>query len=250
MYRSYFIAFLLLNGLNLFAINYEELSQDFLYAVRVEDDHSSIALQLSQAKESDLVNSLNSEAKKKAFWLNIYNAFIQIKAKAYPGIIQESRNDFFTNSWIKIAGYDMSFDDIEHGMLRNSQWKYGMGYIGAWFPREFEKSLRVNEIDYRIHFALNCGAAGCPPIAFYSADKLDEQLDIATQGFMELNTLYNRNKNTVEVSKILSWFKGDFGGNSGILDLLKSTNLVEQESNPKLLFKEYDWTLSIGNYIE
>jgi hypothetical protein len=232
------------------ATNYEELSQDFLYAVRAEDDYKVILNQLEAAKESDLIESLNTENKKKAFWLNLYNAFIQIKAKAHPEMIKESRNDFFSNTWIKIAGQTMSFDDIEHGMLRNSQWKYGMGYIEAWFTGRFEKALKVNKVDYRIHFALNCAAAGCPPIAFYKAAKLDEQLDVATQGFMELNTVFNRTKNTVEVSKILSWFRGDFGGSSGILKLLKSYQLIDQEAYPKLLFKDYDWTVSLSNYRE
>jgi len=245
------IRFLLsLSCVQLSAMNYEILSQDFLYAVRVDDDASSYKLQLKEVSLNELVKSLNSEAKKKVFWLNIYNAFIQIKAKANPTMISESRDDFFTNEWIPIAGQELSFDDIEHGMLRNSQWKYGMGYIGTWFPGDFEKSLRVNQVDYRIHFALNCGAAGCPPIAFYQAGKINEQLDVAAQGFMELNTLYDRKKNTVEVSKILSWFKGDFGGTSGILDLLKYYALVPNEAYPKILYREYDWTLSLANYIE
>ena len=241
---------LCLSSSELFALNYETLSQDFLYAVRVDDNSALYQKQLKEVSLEDLQYSLNSEAKKKAFWLNIYNAYIQIKAKANPNMIKESRDDFFSREWIVIAGEDLSFDDIEHGMLRHSQWKYGMGYIGAWFPKNFEKSLRVNQVDYRIHFALNCGAAGCPPIAYYEGDNLNEQLDIATQGFMQLNSTFNEKKNTVEVSKILSWFKGDFGGTSGILDLLKSYAIVPKETYPKILYKEYDWTLSLSNYIE
>lgn len=61
-------------------INYEYISQDFLYAVRVDDDYGSLLINLENAEEDDLIASLNTENKKKAFWLNIYNAFIQIKA--------------------------------------------------------------------------------------------------------------------------------------------------------------------------
>ena len=28
-----------------------------------------------------------------------------------------------------IAGRTLCLDDIEHGLLRHSKWKYGMGYI-------------------------------------------------------------------------------------------------------------------------
>jgi len=230
--------------------NYELISQDFLYAVRVGDDYTTLLADLENVEEDVLIHSLNTENKKKAFWLNIYNAFIQIKAKENPEMIKNSRNDFFSNKWITIAKNELSFDDIEHGMIRNSQWKYGMGYLGAWFPSKFEKNLRVENIDYRIHFALNCGAAGCPPIAFYNSEKLEEQLTTATAGFLELNSIYNEAENTVEVSKILSWFKGDFGGIDGIKNILKEYQIIPEESNPKITFKEYDWTVSLSNYTE
>lgn len=231
-------------------IDYEFLSQDFLYAVRVEDDFSEIQTQLAEVTKDELIASLDSENKKKSFWLNIYNAFIQIKAKENPAMIKESRNEFFSEDWIRIAGNELSFDDIEHGMLRHSNWKYGMGYIGAWFPGNFEKSLRVEEVDYRIHFALNCGAKGCPPIAFYKAEKLDEQLEMAAAGFLQLNATFNEAENIVEVSKILSWFKGDFGGTDGILEKLKHFEVIPKDSKPKIKYLEYDWTVSLSNYIE
>ena len=46
--------------------------------------------------------------------------------------------------------------------------------------------------DPRIHFALNCGAVSCPPIAVYEGESLDEQLDIATEGFLEGNTIVDK----------------------------------------------------------
>ena len=236
--------------LNAHALNYEILSQDFLYKVRVEEDVQEIKQKLQNVSAENLAQSLTTEHKQKTIWLNIYNAYIQLKAKAHPEMISEARNDFFSKKWICIADENLSFDNIEHGMLRASQWKYGMGYIKAWFPSKFEKTFRVNQVDYRIHFALNCGAAGCPPIAFYESQYLKEQLNIATQGFIELNTIYDDEKNTVEVSKILSWFKGDFGGNDGIRDLLDRLHLIPENKKVKILYKEYDWTLSLKNYVE
>jgi hypothetical protein len=231
-------------------VDYETLAQDFLYAVRVADDYQELEKQLAAVEVDVLVASLNSENKKKAFWLNIYNAYIQLKAKENQSMIEESKHSFFTKSWIVIAGKTLSFDNIEHGFLRHSQWKYGMGYIPYLFTNSYERQLRVDELDFRIHFALNCGAKGCPPIAFYSAEKLDHQLDIAMGGFLETNTNYNIETNEVEVSKILSWFKGDFGGSNGILALLESQQLIPAGSKAKLLFSKYDWTLSLSNYVD
>lgn len=232
------------------ATDFEILSQDFLYAVRVGDDYKDFEMQLAEISPEELNISLDSENKKKAFWLNIYNANIQIKAKEKPEWISEKRSKFFSEDFIVIAQKNISFDDIEHGILRKSNWKYGMGYIKTWFPSSYEKTFRMESVDYRIHFALNCGAAGCPPIAFYSSEYLEEQLVTATGSFLDLNSKYNEDDNTVEVSQILSWFKGDFGGKKGIITILKKHKIVPENIKPILTFKTYDWTLSLSNYID
>ncbi|MFZ8458418.1 DUF547 domain-containing protein, partial [Staphylococcus aureus] len=88
-----------------------------------------------------------------------------------------------------------SYDDIEHGILRKSSIKWSLGYAKKWFPSTKEKLLRVNKVDYRIHFALNCGAKSCPPIAFYDDAKLDAQLDIATKAYLIGSVTYDSNAN-------------------------------------------------------
>ena len=39
--------------------------------------------------------------------------------------------------------------------------------LGQWMPWDARRCLVVRPMDLRIHFALNCGAASCPPIRFY-----------------------------------------------------------------------------------
>ena len=68
------------------------------------------------------------------------------------------RNPLFGKKIIDIAGKRISLDEIEHGLLRHSKVKWGLGYINNIFPSHFEKMNRVSKVDYRIHFALNCGA--------------------------------------------------------------------------------------------
>lgn len=232
------------------ATDYEILSQDFLYAVRVNDEHKEYISTLENVSPEELNISLNTENKKKAFWLNVYNAFIQIKAKEKPEWISEKRSKFFSEEWIIIAQKSISFDDIEHGILRKSNWKYGMGYIKTWFPSKYEKMFRMESVDSRIHFALNCGAAGCPPIAFYNSENLDEQLETATASFIALNSVYDEKENSLELSEIFSWFRGDFGGKKGIKALHKKHAVVTGDTNPNLTFKNYDWSLSLSNYVE
>lgn len=246
-----FIYLLLISSnLQAMATDFEILSQDFLYAVRVGDDYKELETQLANVSISTLNNSLNTENKKNAFWLNIYNAFIQIKAKEKPEWISEKRNQFFSEDWICIANTDISFDLIEHDILRKSNWKYGKGYIQKWFPSKYIKTFRLKTVDYRIHFALNCGAKGCPPIAYYNSEKLEEQMETATGSFLSMNTVYNETENTVEVSKILDWFSGDFGGKKGVISILKNHEIISEKVEPKIIFTEYDWTLSLSNYVE
>lgn len=67
-------------------------------------------------------------------------------------------------------------------------------------------------MDYRTHFALNCGAKSCPPIAFYKPEELNEQLDMAMKVYLQNETTYNQAKNIVELPAIMGWFRRDFGG--------------------------------------
>ncbi len=143
------------------------LSQDLLYAVRTDNlqEADSLKQKLKDSAPDSLLKQLNSDARKNAFWINIYNAFIQDILSNSPEKY-ENRGDFFSKNQIRVASYEMSFDFIEHSILRRSKNKLSLGYFNKLFPGKLEKLLRVENPDFRIHFALNCGAESCPPIAF------------------------------------------------------------------------------------
>lgn len=107
------------------------------------------------------------------------------------------------------------------------------------------------ECDPRIHFALNCGAVSCPPIAVYSADDLDGQLSDATAGFLEGNTEVNTKDNTVNVSMLFKWYREDFGGSdSSIISWIKThsptklSGAISSLVNPALSYPTYNWSLN------
>ena len=122
-----------------------------------------------------------------------------------------------------------------------------MGYLPQLFPSKLIKQLSVSKIDYRIHFALNCGAKSCPPIAFYKYEKLEQQLPIATKSFLHSETGVDTVKKVVYTSKILQWFKGDFGGKEGIRSLLSKV-LNQDFTGYEIQFKDYDWSAHLKNY--
>lgn len=223
------------------------ISQQLLLAAKTGEATDSAVNYLASVSFTQLKKELSTDAKAKAFWLNIYNAYTQVllqkNAKAY-----DYRNKFFKSKAIVIAGKKLSLDFIEHRIIRHSEWKLGLGYIKILFPSRLEKELRLAKKDYRIHFALNCGAKSCPPIAFYDDEKLEQQLNLAEKTFIKTDSEYDAATNTVAISKIYSWFRGDFGGKKGIRKLLMKHGVVPTGKKVKLRFKKYDWSIALNSY--
>lgn len=222
-------------------------SQDFLYAARTGDSTEQFTAELKNLDVGNLAAGLNSDTKKIAFWLNIYNGFTQVILTKNPDQYK-TRTAFFSSKQINIAGNLMSLDFIEHGILRHSKVKWAEGYIGKLFPSKLEKELRVGKLDYRIHFALNCGAKSCPPIAFYTPEELGSQLDVAVKTYLKGECEYDKATNIVKVPALMGWFRGDFGGKIGMIKILVENKIIPEGTKPKIKFKSYDWTLYLKNY--
>ncbi len=220
-----------------------QLSEKFLYAVKTEAATDSLEAELSALKMNELITGLSNDNARKTFWINIYNAFFQILAIRE----KKSKPKIYTKRLIPIAGHSFSLDDIEHGILRKYRWKYSMGYLSEFLPPKLIKQLAVSIIDYRIHFTLNCGAKSCPPIAFYKYENIEQQLNIATRTFLRSETETDTLKKILRTSKILQWYKGDFGGKKGILSLLSKV-LNQDFTGYEIRFKDYDWSSHFKNY--
>ncbi len=238
---------------SLMGINYSsnllvQLSQQFIYAAKTGEPAETFISGLSAITESELEEALPDDNAKKAFWINLYNGYTQYSLKKDPGSYK-NRNAFFRNKNIFVAGHQQSLDDIEHGYLRRSKTKWSLGYVNKLFPGKREKRLRVEELDYRLHFALNCGAKSCPPIAFYSDEKIDAQLEQATRAYLASEVEYDKGKNIIYLPKLASWFRADFGGKKGMLRMLKKYAIIPLPASPKIKFKNYDWSLTLNNYI-
>lgn len=224
-----------------------QLSQEFMYAAKTGDNTDQFTGAFSGLNYTDLKNMLRSDDEKKAFWINLYNGFTQVLLKQDPGLYKK-RGRFFSSRQIHVAGKGFSLDDIEHGILRRSKIKWSLGHLNKIFPGRTEKELRVKEIDYRIHFALNCGARSCPPIAFYNPENLNPQLELATNAYLQSEAVYDEASNTLQLPAIMGWFRGDFGGKRKMVALLKEKKIIPVNSSPKIRFKPYDWTLYTNNY--
>lgn len=224
------------------------LSQQLLLAIRKGEAASHLVQQLAELDVLELVEQLHTDALRLAFWLNGYNAFVQLLLRQQQGLYTR-RKAFFRRKAFVVAGMRLSLDDIEHGILRRSRIWWGLGFLQDPLPSAFEKAFRLQTPDCRIHFALNCGAASCPPIAVYRPEIIHAQLDLATRAYLSTGAQYDSRKNAVYLPRLFLWFCGDFGGRKGILKLLEHCGIIAAGSRPKMRFKTYDWNLAPGSFV-
>ncbi len=230
-------------------LDFNQLSIDFLCNIKEGKDTQEIQDQLANTTLEALENGLQTDQQKLSFWVNIYNAYIQVILAKNPELYNDTRA-FFSKEQIPIAGRKIAFAKIEHGIIRKSQWSLGLGYFRTWFPDEFERKLRVDKRDYRVHFALNCGAKDCPPVAIYKVGRLNEQFNKGTALYLKRSSTYDAIEKEVAVTSIFSWFRGDFGGTKGILEILKEQKIIPSTKNIDITYKNYDWTLDLDNFID
>ena len=228
--------------------DYADLSTRLLEAVRQGKNTKAMRDSLATVAVETLSGNLDTDDKRLAFWMNVYNAHIQIFLTEDPGLFDD-RDQFFKADRVTIAGRKLSFDKIEHGIIRGSKWKLGLGIIPKPFPGKYERKFRVRDTDPRIHLALNCGAKSCPPVAAYAWERVDEQLDESARRYLQKTTDHDAEAGTVTISPLFSWFRGDWGSKGKVCKFLKKYDAIPKDAEPKIKYGEYDWTLETGNYI-
>ncbi|MFT5971103.1 MAG: hypothetical protein ACI8ZO_001621 [Flavobacteriales bacterium] len=227
--------------------DYGKISESFVRNLMEGKEVSEQIEIFADATVNDLARQLKTDMQKRAFWMNVYNGYIQYYLNKNPGLYK-NRGAFFGTERMVIAGRIMSFDDIEHGIIRGSRVKITLGYTKKMFVSSYERRLRVGGKDGRIHFSLNCGAKSCPPVAIFRAEDVDRQMDILSQNYLNVFANYSKKENKVYTPALMSWFRADFGGIKGVKKFLKQYSIVPKDSGPEIEFTKYDWTLYLGNY--
>ena len=85
-------------------------------------------------------------------------------------------------------------------------------------------------------------------ILAYSADGVDDELDVATASFLETET--TRTDGRLYVSRLLLYYRGDFGGRAGIYAFLERHGVIDADERPPIRYKPYDWRLQRGQYAD
>jgi len=195
--------------------------------------------------------ALHTPPQQLAFWINVYNGYTQHYLKTDPSTYLQDRSRHFRLARLQIAGSAVSLEDIEHGVLRRGATIWTLGHW-RWLAirSAFVRRFAVDAVDYRIHFALNCGALSCPPVMPYLPESLDAQLDAITCFYLAREARYDANAGTAVVPALLRWFSADFAGGSADAKraILRRYGVIPEGVEPSIRYAPYDWTLKVQNY--
>ncbi len=173
-----------------------------------------------------------TDEEKIAYWINAYNVFtVKLIVDNYPVKSIKDLNptlsiptirSIWTKEWFKIGGEDFSLDRIEHKILR----------------KDFNEP--------RIHFAVNCASISCPILRneAYTAEKLDQQLNEQATIFLNDTSRNMIESKKARVSKIFSWFGGDFKKDQTLIEFLNKYSKVKIDTKAKVRFMDYNWKLN------
>lgn len=130
-------------------------------------------------------------ADREAFYLNAYNLLVigEVVAR-YPLESVQKVPGFFDKNLVRVAGESLTLNDLE------------------------TRKLRQPYADPRVHFALVCGAKGCPRLnrAAYVGHVLDAQLTIQARKALQDPAFVRVNDpaRTVGLSQLFQWYEADF----------------------------------------
>ena len=162
-----------------------------------------------------------------AFWLNLHRAF---------AARERSVDTHGSSRPFGVAGTSVGLDDIQHGILRAGKWKYGLGYVPNPFVRQFERRHELDEPDPRAHIALWRPGERFDSVGTFTAANVDEELSTVTREYLDAVVDYDPDSDVASVSRLFFWFRGDFGGVSGVRSLLHRHEVVPPSATPRLDF--------------
>jgi len=158
-----------------------------------------------------------------AFWLNVHGALVE---RGRRGGVEACR----------VAGVDLTADDVKHDVLRADRWKYGFGYLPDPLPGRFSRRHRLRELDERVHFA-TLAARHVPGMAVtFTAANVDDELRTLTRRYLRAAADYDPESRVARVPRACLWYRGDFGGSAGIRSLLVAHDVLPADATPRLRY--------------
>jgi hypothetical protein len=227
-------------------------SAELLTAARTLTDHVSddVRMLAASLRAMDPAVLSHEGGTRVAFWTNVYNA-LMLHAVVACKLSAGRRVSLLVFSWAsyQVGSYVVTLHAIEHGVLRcNRPVPYTF-----WCPmsqRDARLVLMPRAFDPRVHFALNCAAASCPPIRVYTANALDAELDVATHAYVTQETRVDRQRFVVHLPYLCQLYDRDFGSArealcwvARYLDAADRTWIEANLTRVSVRFNPYRWEL-------
>eukprot|EP00177_Eucheuma_denticulatum_P006081 GFKZ01011089.1.p1 GENE.GFKZ01011089.1~~GFKZ01011089.1.p1 ORF type:complete len:628 (-),score=83.36 GFKZ01011089.1:402-2285(-) len=146
-----------------------------------------------------------------AFFVNCYN-LLCLHAHVVHGPPNSllRRWSFFRILSYRIAGLDMTLDDIEHGILRGNKRPPMLRFVQQLRPSDPKCQQVLSKRDGRIHFVISAGTRSDPPIRILDGDNVQEELHEATVEFLSYSVKVDTERRVVTLPRIFLWYGEDF----------------------------------------
>ena len=162
-----------------------------------------------------------------AFYINLYNAtMVQAVLDRWRDGYSVAADGYsvFKQPLVRLKGRTVSLDDLEKRIL---------------LPTYAEP---------RLHVALVCGAASCPPLIprAYRASDLDQVLDGNMRRFINdgKRNRIDRQRRRMQLSQLFHWYAEDFGGEAGVPAYVSRYYEGGDVNGFSIEFLDYSWELN------
>jgi len=176
-----------------------------------------------------------TEQEKLVFFVNLYHTMILHAFLLFGAPTSSLKWAGFFNSNAYAVGDDIfSIAELEHNILRAN-----MSYPSQLLSRfvlpksHYRFGLKLN--DYRLNFALNCGAMSNPKsVIIYRVDRLEHQLNRAAMLYLGSASVSFKTSRDLLVSlpRICQWYAEDFGTQEQLLRKIEP--FLEESERRKL----------------
>lgn len=217
-------------------------------------DSATFALLQRTSRTLHLVDPvrLESDEERIAFWTNLYNvlAIHGVVALDVQASVMELPS-FFGVVAYRVGDYVVTLDEIENGILRRNA-PHPIRREALFEDDDPRLDLCPSHVDARIHAALVCASTSCPPVAFYDAERLDEQLDAAANNYVATDLEVDDDAKVIRVPITFRYYESDFGRRPGVHLFLENHATPAQRvalkraraADYELTYHRYDWTLN------
>jgi hypothetical protein len=167
-----------------------------------------------------------SANKKQAYWINLYNAFT-----IYNVLLEYPVNSIL---------------DLDNGMIW-TQRTVAVGNTAYTLDQIEKEQLLAAFNEPKVHFAVNCAAASCPPLLnkAWTETNLQHYYSNRTKSFINDSRYNYLSTDSIAVSKIFDWYATDFGGSENVVAYIQRYADSTVVDSAALAYRVYDWNLNI-----